>query len=138
MYGPDGRREAAREIRETRADGEPPGKGGDEMSRPSGPPIRVRRALAAFFYRNGCVRRHDPVRYGAEGYMKYKKGDEVRLMANTDAECVQVLQLLRIAGFNPGHPFRKGRHLAQYCVPLYGRDQVARFLGMIEETRAYQ
>ena len=94
--------------------------------------------LAAFFQRNGYVRRHDPVRYAADGCMKYKKGDEVRLVANTAAERVRIRQLLRTAGFKPGRPFRKDKQGGQYRVPIYGREQVARFLRIVEETRACQ
>ena len=97
-------------------------------------PDAVALELAALFRRNGYVRLHDPVRYAADGCMNYKKGDEVRLVANTEAERVRVLLLLRTAGFKPGRPFRKNEHGGQYRVPIYGREQVARFLRTIEET----
>jgi len=90
--------------------------------------------LAACFLRNGYVRRHNPVRYAAVGCMKYKKGDEVRLVANDDVEREHILLLLQTAGFKPGRPFRKRKQGGQYRVPLYGREQVAHFLRIVEET----
>jgi len=92
------------------------------------------RELAAFFQRNGYVRRHNPVRYAAVGYKKYKKGDEVRLVANDDAERARIPFLLKTAGFKPGRPFRKDKKSRQYRVPIYGRKQVARFLRIVGET----
>ena len=91
--------------------------------------------LAALFQRNGYMRRHNPVRYAAEGCMKYKKGYEVRLVANTATERGRILQLLRTAGFKPGRPFRKNKKSGQYRVPIYGREQVARFLRIAEATK---
>ena len=67
--------------------------------------------------------------------MGYKKGDEVRLVANTPSELSRILQLLRTEGFKPGRPFLKDKQGSQYRVPLYGREQVARFLKKIEETK---
>jgi len=90
--------------------------------------------LTAFFRRNGCVRRHDAERYAREGCMQYKKGEEIRLVANDIEEQERILRLLKRAGFKAGRPFRKGPQRAQSCVPLYGREQVARFLKMVEKT----
>ena len=45
-------------------------------------PASVAAELTAFFRRNGYVPRHDAARYAAEAYMQYKKGEEVRLVAN--------------------------------------------------------
>ena len=104
---------------------------------PTTPPPAVLE-LAAFFLRNGYVRRHNPARYAAVGCMKYKKGDEVRLVANDDVERARILLLLKTAGFKPGLPFRKGKRGGQYRVPIYGREQVARFLRIVEETGACQ
>lgn len=91
--------------------------------------------LAVLFDRNGYVRRQNPARRKADGCMSYKKGDEVRLVANTPSERSRILQLLRTAGFKPGRPFVKDQRGRQYRVPLYGREQVARFLGTIKETK---
>lgn len=97
------------------------------------PPQAVVEQLAALFRRNGYVRRQDPRRRARDGYWGYKKGDEVRLVANSAAELRRIRMLLRRAGFTPGRPFAKGR---QWRLPLYGREVVARFLALIEGTRA--
>jgi hypothetical protein len=64
--------------------------------------------------------------------MQYKKGEEVRLIANGNEERVRIVRLLRRAGFKAGRPFRKGVGRTQFCIPVYGREQVARFLSMVE------
>ena len=66
--------------------------------------------------------------------MKYKKGEEIRLVANTASERAHILRLLKLANFKAGRPFRKNQQSNQFCVPVYGREQVARFLQMVNET----
>ena len=85
------------------------------------------RQLAAFFRRNGYIRRLEPVRRKVEGRL-YKKGAEVRLVAESAAELRLIRRLLRQAGFKVARPFRKGR---QWRQPLYGVQAVARFLDAI-------
>jgi hypothetical protein len=94
--------------------------------------------LTALFRRNGCVRRHDAARYARQGCMKYKKGEEVRLVANGNEERVRIQGLLKRAGFKAGRPFRKSAERTQTCIPIYGREQVARFLSMIQEVEKCQ
>ncbi|MCI0405756.1 MAG: hypothetical protein L0209_06755 [candidate division Zixibacteria bacterium] len=84
--------------------------------------------LTIFFRRNGYVRRQNAKRLTVEGYMAYKKGDEVRLAANSMAELKTIRRLLRQAGFKPGKPFAKAR---QWRQPVYGREAVARFLALV-------
>ena len=85
--------------------------------------------LAAIFHRNGYIRRFNPKRRAKEK-RKYKKGDEVRLVADTYDELRAIRRLLREAGFAPGRPFRKGK---QWRQPVYGRETVARFLELVGE-----
>jgi hypothetical protein len=85
--------------------------------------------LIQFFQRNGYVRCKDPLRYREDGYRRYKKGYEVRLVARTEGELAYIRRLLIEAGFEPGRPFRKARQLTQ---PIYGRAAVERFLALIE------
>jgi hypothetical protein len=99
---------------------------------PTPPPPAVLE-LVAFFLRNGYVRRHNFARYAAVGCMKYKKGYEVRLVANDDAELARILLLLKDSGFKSGRPYRNRKTGGQYRVPIYGREQVARFLRIVEE-----
>ncbi len=89
--------------------------------------------LTGFFRRNGYTRWQDSRRRQREGYWAYKKGDEVRLVAESLRELALIRRLLRRAGFRPGRSFRKGR---QYRQPVYGRQAVARFLDLIEGGEA--
>ncbi len=91
---------------------------------------RTARKLAGFFHRNGYVRWQNPGRLDAEGHQAYKKGDEVRLVADSRKELAVMRRLLREAGFKPGRPFPKGRQFRQ---PLYGREAVERFLELVRE-----
>ena len=84
--------------------------------------------LRCFFERNGYVRRQLAHRLEADGPSKYKKGDEVRLVANTRAELKKIRRLLVVAGFEPARPFAKGN---QHRQPIYGRETVEKFLALI-------
>ena len=86
--------------------------------------------LAWFFHRNGYVRRLNLKRRSELGAQTYKKGDEVRLVANSTAELAVIQRLLQAAGFKLGKPFQKGQ---QYRQPIYGRAEVARLLSMVGE-----
>lgn len=86
--------------------------------------------LATFFHRNGYVRMPNRDRRAAES-SKYKKGYEVRFVANSDAELKTIQRLLRSAGFPVANPFT---HNNQWRQPLYGRVAVSRFLDLIGWT----
>jgi hypothetical protein len=88
--------------------------------------------LANFFHRNGYVRWQNPERLRDEGYMAYKKGDEIRIVCNSLREIAEVRSLLVAAGFAFGRHFRRAR---QYRLPIYGREQVARFLKLVGSRR---
>lgn len=88
----------------------------------------VVRRLAWYFRRNGYVRYFDRARRAKDVARVYKKGDEVRLVAQSLQELAEIQQLLRAAGFVAGKPFAKAR---QYRQPVYGRLQVKRFLQLI-------
>lgn len=90
----------------------------------------VAKQLRDIFERNGHVRRQDPVRVAEEGWERYRKGDEVRLGARSAAELRRVRRLLGEAGFKAGRAYVQGR---QYRQPVYGREQVERFLELIGE-----
>ncbi|MBI4536418.1 MAG: hypothetical protein HY712_00500 [candidate division NC10 bacterium] len=91
--------------------------------------------LVALFERNGYVRRQNRKRLQAEGWRRYKKGSELRLVAASESELQVIQRLLRQAGFKPGRPFAKGRQFRQ---PVYGRDAVARFLALVAATRKHR
>ena len=84
--------------------------------------------LGKFFRRNGYIRRLDAVRREEEGHQLYKKGAEVRLVADTKGELAEIRRLLKRAGFKVARPFAKAR---QWRQPLYGVAAVARFLDLI-------
>lgn len=95
------------------------------------PPKDVARQLAQFFLRKGYVRRQSKQRYAKEGPKQYKKGEEIRLIADSKRELALIRRLLRQAGFKAGRPFPKGN---KYRQPIYGKQAVARFLQMVDET----
>ncbi len=91
-------------------------------------PRSVVQQLARIYAQNGYVRRQDPERFAKEGSTQYKKGEEIRLIADSRQELRQIRQLLEQAGFKPGRPFEKGN---KYCQPVYGKQAVARFLELV-------
>lgn len=100
------------------------------MNQPK-PPRTVVRQLAAYFHRNGYVRTINPERR-KEGWKVYKKGAEVRLVAESKGELAEIRRLLRQAGFKRARPFAKGN---QWRQPVYGVAEVARFLSLIGYSR---
>ncbi|MBX9626921.1 MAG: hypothetical protein K2X82_24180 [Gemmataceae bacterium] len=97
------------------------------------PTPEVVEQLTESFRRNGYVRWPNQDRRAATP-RAYKKGYEVRLVADSVAELRTLRRLLRAAGFEPGRPFSKAN---QWRQPLYGRQPVTRFLGLVgwaEET----
>jgi hypothetical protein len=84
--------------------------------------------LRESFFKNGYVRFQNPERLETEGWSEYKKGDEVRLVADSVRDLRHLERLLRAVGLKPGRPFKKAR---QYRLPLYGREQVAEFLELV-------
>jgi hypothetical protein len=93
-------------------------------------PATVQR-LAELFHRNGYVRSVNPVRRKKEGRL-YKKGAEVRLVAESAAELREIRQLLKRAGFQRARPFAKGR---QWRQPIYGVKEVAQFLRLVGKRK---
>jgi hypothetical protein len=83
--------------------------------------------LAELFARNGYVRRQNADKLAEKG-RTYKKGDEVRLTANTKTELREIRRLLALAGFAPGNAYAHGK---QWRQPVYGRAAVARFLKLV-------
>ena len=90
----------------------------------------AKRELKWFFRRNGVVRWPDMERRKREN-QAYKKGYEVRLIANSHGELETIRQLLEELGFKPGAAFVKR---TQFVQPLYGRRPVARFLKLVGLT----
>jgi hypothetical protein len=80
--------------------------------------------LAQIFHRNGCMRLPDETRQLKEGHTKYKKGYEIRLVAETKTELNQIRRLLKQLGFTPGSPYEKGYQIVQ---PIYGKEAAVKF-----------
>lgn len=95
------------------------------------PSSEVIKRLSAFFHRNGYVRRTNPVRRKVKGGL-YKKGAEVRLVADSKAELAEIRRLLKAAGFKRARPFAKDQ---QWRQPIYGVAEVARFLSLVGMPR---
>ena len=96
-------------------------------------PKSVAKQLAEFFHRNGYVRQVNLDRRAEVTAQVYKKGDEVRLVANSVDELAIIQELLLAAGFKFGKPFQKGQQFRQ---PIYGRIEVARFISMVGKSDA--
>lgn len=83
----------------------------------------ARRLLAQLFLERGYVRQPNPTRL-REGYTAYKKGTEVRLVAETRAVLTEVRAALRAVGLRPGRAFLKN---GRYVQPVYGKDALEWF-----------
>jgi len=94
------------------------------------PGRNVIEGLKSCFVANGCVRIADSASRNAEG-QKYKKGYEVRLVATSLDELFDIQGLLVEAGISFGRPYVKARRIVQ---PIYGRDNVKRFLELMGES----
>lgn len=88
------------------------------------PPPSAEEKLRAFFRRNGYVREADLAKRRASGSQSYKKGYEVRLVLESEAELREVARALKVAGIAAGKPFTKHSKLIQ---PIYGKAAVAWF-----------
>jgi hypothetical protein len=87
------------------------------------------KTLAGYFQRNGCIRWVDPEMKEKLGYKKYKKGYEVRLVAQNEKELAALEKALKAAGFKHGKPYPKNK---QTIIPIYGKEQVERFIDEVE------
>jgi hypothetical protein len=84
--------------------------------------------LAEFFRRNGYLRRQDQQRLKDEGYVGYKKGDELRFVANSKSELTHIRHLLTSLGFKPAKPFEKSNQFRQ---PIYSRMEIQRLMRLM-------
>jgi hypothetical protein len=90
-------------------------------------PLSPARQLAKWFDAHGWVQSPPKKMAGRKKKTSQsKRGYEVRLTA-TPREAPGLVRLLKRAGFDPGKPYPKGNRLR---VPLYGKEQVARFLAL--------
>jgi len=82
------------------------------------------RRLARWFDEHGWTQTPPDPKLRRDFKETYKRGYEIRLSARPN-ELRELRRLLIRAGFEPGKHFAKGRRLV---VPLYGKEQVERFL----------
>jgi hypothetical protein len=83
------------------------------------------KALARHYLQKGYMRRRNPDRLAQDGPQVYKKGDEIRFVADSLKELAEIRRLLHAAGIKVAAPFRKAR---QYRQPVYGREAVVAIL----------
>ncbi|MBI4729708.1 MAG: hypothetical protein HY775_09460 [Acidobacteria bacterium] len=98
---------------------EAPRRGPDEKSRKD-----AEQVLREAFARDGYVRVPDLRRRQELGSSTFKKGWEVRLVADTEDELWLLRSCLLVVGFSPGASFRKVR---RRVLPVYGRSAVEWF-----------
>lgn len=84
--------------------------------------------VAEIFHRNGYVRYSAIEDQPARQRKRYKKGDEIRLPTSSDEEMIHLHQCLDILEFKFGKSYAQS--VRQMRTPIYGREQVAKFLAM--------
>ena len=96
--------------------------GDSYKARPTTPGTRMqthaRSLLAESWHRNGYARTPNEARRRNDGSKAYKKGWEVRLMANDAKEARRLRRALSDIGFASGRTFAKGQFLV---LPVYGK-----------------
>lgn len=93
--------------------------------------IKDRSSLVKYFLRNGYIRFPSKNLRKVKGE-DYKKGYEVRLVANDKKELLEINFLLKRAGFKSGKPFQKNSRIIQ---PVYGKDAVEKFQVFLSEHK---
>jgi hypothetical protein len=89
----------------------------------------VRAQLKRAFRQRGYFRVPNEQRRKRDG-ASYKKGYEVRLVADDEAQLLQLRSLLRRCGFKPGKPFSKSQQRVQ---PIYGKHAMEQFRRLLSE-----
>lgn len=85
--------------------------------------LKAKLKLVKYFLRNGYLRFPNENLRKLKG-KHYKKGYEVRLVANDENELVEINSLVEEAGFRVRKPFKKHNRFIQ---PIYGKKIVAKF-----------
>jgi len=87
----------------------------------------VKTELLHFFCRNGCFRVPNKKRRKRKKRC-YKKGYEIRFVANNRKELSKIRSLLRMTGFKRGGPYKKR---SQFVQPVYGKNFYEKFRNFI-------
>lgn len=95
--------------------------------------MRISRAeqLRQLFDRNGYYRVPDEASR-EDKKTSYKKGYEIRFVAQDYKEYLEIRKLLKALGYNPGKAFYKG---AQRVIPVYGKENYLAFQELMQEGR---
>lgn len=92
--------------------------------------LKAKLQLVKYFLRNGCLRFPNENTRKLKG-KHYKKGYEVRLVANDEKELSEISSLIDKAGFKVSKPFQKHSRFIQ---PIYGKKVVAKFQIYLAKT----
>ncbi len=84
--------------------------------------------LAQAFKNRGYVRYANETKKKEDANRKYKKGDEIRLIFNSNTDCLLAQKHLNFFGFTYGKSYEQFR---QIRLPIYGRNQVRSFLDLV-------
>jgi hypothetical protein len=87
----------------------------------------ARQLLLAAYEANGHIRYPIAARAG-ELNQSYRKGWEARLGAVDAKAAARLVQAFKRCGYTPGNPYQHGTKLR---VPLYGFEQVSRFVELV-------
>ncbi len=87
----------------------------------------ARQILLAAYETNGHIRYPITARAG-EPNQSYRKGWEARLGAVDAKTAARIVQAFKRCGYTPGKPYQHG---AKLRVPLYGFEQVTRFVELV-------
>lgn len=88
--------------------------------------------LKQLFQRNGYYRVPDEDRR-QEKKAAYKKGYEIRFVAQNYKEYLEIRKLLKTLGYLPGKAFMKG---AQRVIPVYGKENYLAFRQLMKNKRS--
>lgn len=91
----------------------------------------VVKKLGWYFLRNGYLRLpNEKLRKERGG--DYRKGYEIRFVANNKNELKEIRSLLKEANFKPGKHFEK---FNQFVLPVYGKESFFRFKSLLAEQK---
>ena len=87
--------------------------------------------LRQLFNRNGYYRVPDEASR-EDKKASYKKGYEIRFVAQDYKEYLEIRKLLKALGYEPGKAFFKG---AQRVIPVYGKENYLAFQELMKEGK---
>lgn len=91
----------------------------------------VVKKLGEYFLRNGCLRLpNEKLKKQRDG--NYRKGYEIRFVANNKIELKEIKSLLKEADLIPGKHFEK---FNQFVLPVYGKESFFRFKSLLAEQK---